>query len=148
MKKLFVISLIVIFISINAQAVELYDDGQEHDISTSLNDSIEIWNGEHHLPETFTTVNIQSGGTIFSADIYDTSIMNVFTGGEVSDIYSHLYSNFNIFDGFVNEIELYDYSHGTMSGGSVSHVNVRGESRFFFCWGVIFFFYYITAQVT
>ena len=48
MKKLFVLSLFVMFMSVNAQAIEYYDDGQEHDISTSISDSIAIYNGDVH----------------------------------------------------------------------------------------------------
>jgi hypothetical protein len=128
MKKLFILSLFVIFVSINAQAVEYYDDGQEHDISTPVNDSISIWNELHHLPETFTTVNILSGGSVNHADIYDTSIFNVFTGSWVGSIGSHDESNFTIFDGSVEEIELYHDSHGAISGGTVSEIDVWNQS--------------------
>jgi hypothetical protein len=130
MKKVFVLGLIAVFIAFNAQAVEYYDDGQEHDISTPVNDSISIWNGEHHLPETYTTVNLQSGGTIYSADIYDQSIFNVFSDSETGDILSHHESHFNIFNGTVHHIELFDESHGIMSGGNVSEVYVSQDSRF------------------
>ena len=99
MKKLFVLSFIVIFMSFNAQAVEYYEDGLEHDISTPINDSIVIYNvddngGVHTGPPT--TVNLQSGGSVSGADIYDQSILNVYAGSEAGMIRSHLESNFEI----------------------------------------------------
>ena len=111
MKKLLLLSLFVIFMSFNAWAIEYYDDGQEHDISTFIDDGISIWNGTHHLPDTFTTVNLLSGGSVHGADIYDQSIFNVFAGSEVGMVRSHYESNFEIFDGIAHNIELYDFRY-------------------------------------
>jgi hypothetical protein len=129
MKKLFVLLLCAIFMSVNAQAVEYYDDGLEHDISTPVNDSIAIYNGNAHIGPP-TIVNLQSGGAVGGVEIYDQSIFNVYAGSEAGMIRSYFESNFEIFDGIAHDIELYDFSHGTMSGGTVSYVNVMGESRF------------------
>lgn len=120
MKKLFALSLFVIFMSINAQAVEYYDDGLVHDIDTTINDSISIWNGEHHLPETFTTVNVLSGGNVNYVDVYDQSIVNVFTGGQISEVSAHHESQIvmnNVFLDVGSHVYANDYSHVSMTGG-------------------------------
>jgi hypothetical protein len=152
MKKLFVTSLVVFFMSVNAQAVEYYDDGLEHDIDTTINDSIEIYNDVPHLPETFTTVNIQSGGSIYGADIFRNSLLNVYSGGWSGEINSHMFSNFNIINGSVDEIDLYDESHGAMSGGTAYEINVWNQSIFSVSGGEVPGFYvgpgYYTAGLS
>jgi hypothetical protein len=130
MKKTLLVSLFVALFSFDVMAVQYYDDGQEHDISTSISDSIEIYNDVHDLPETFTTVNIQSGGSIYGADIFDESLLNLYPGGWVGEINSHMFSNFNIINGSVDEIDLYDESHGAISGGTAYEIDVWNQSIF------------------
>jgi hypothetical protein len=101
MKKLFVLGLIAVFIAFNAQAVEYYDDGQEHEISTPVTDDISIWDGSivqgDHLGGP-TIVNLVSGGSVGVVEVYQTSSFNVFTGGEVfGSVHSYNESNFTIY---------------------------------------------------
>ena len=141
MKKLFILSLLVVFTSINTLAID-YDDGQEHDINTPLNDSIYIYNAADP-----TVVNLVSGGVVSSVDVYDTSIFNLFSGGEVLSVpsgsdtvidysfISHNDSQDNMWGGTARAIYALDNSFVEMWDGGLhdgigalgnSHVVMRG----------------------
>jgi hypothetical protein len=157
MKKLFIISLFVIFMSLNAQAID-YDDGQEHDIRPD-NDIIYIYNADVHQGDP-TIVNLVSGGVVSSVDVYDTSIFNLFTGGEVLRVPSgsetHSYSSITshndsqvtmwggtayaisaldtsyaeMWDGTIDEFGAFDFSRAVMQGGIARVIGALDDGHF------------------
>jgi hypothetical protein len=129
MKKLSVLLLIAVFMSINVYAVQYYDDGQTHTINTPINDGISIYNANPNIGPS-TTVNLQSGAGVPGAEIYDTSMLNVFSGSEIGVVRSYIESNFAISGGTAHDLELFHHSFGTMTGGRAYNVTVGDESCF------------------
>jgi hypothetical protein len=125
-KKALLISLFIVFISIDSEAVQYYEDGQSHDISTALNDSIYIYNVNMDRDGNPTTVNLRSGGGVYDVEVNDTSSFNMYDGSVDNIIYT-AHSQGIILGGTGTEINVTGESSVTLSGGIFENVNGEGD---------------------
>lgn len=99
--------------------ITVFDDGYEHDIDYTIEDSVYIQNDSFwNYP---TTVNILSGGVITMAITpWEDSNLNII-GGEISSISGRDNSNILIKSGGISgSINLYTYSNLIIEGGTLN----------------------------
>ncbi len=101
----------------------VFNDGGEHTLD-SFDPLVRVLDGEGESP---TTVNVVHGADIGSANVYDTSRLNISGGGVArSNFYDS--SRLNVSGGAVSYVDLYDSATGTISAGELAHVNAYESS--------------------
>ena len=109
-----------------AGAIVVFDDGLVHNIDSSLNDIVEVYDSSIGNP---TIVNVLTGGVIkWQLKAYENSYINIWDGTLENDLWFYDQSQINIYGGEIKtHISAYGSSQVSITGGEFGE-NYNGDS--------------------